>query len=184
MTSSRRKVLPLAFFERPTLEVCRELLGKDLCRKIDGRIMRMPVTEVEAYDGFEDKASHAHKGATPRNAIMFGPAGYWYVYLCYGVHWMLNVVTGPPEYPAAVLFRGVGEVFGPGRLTRAMQIGKAENTLPCRKTSGLWLEDCGRDVPEQSVQRRPRVGINYAGSPWVEKPWRLVVPFEAMKKLG
>ncbi|OGF82130.1 hypothetical protein A2924_00380 [Candidatus Giovannonibacteria bacterium RIFCSPLOWO2_01_FULL_44_16] len=116
-----RKVLNGKFFERPALKVAEELLGKYLCRQIPGsptsrgsrtsKICLM-ITEVEAYVGPEDKASHASRGRTPRNGPMFGRAGQWYVYFTYGIHWMLNVVTGPKDFPAAVLIRGVlGHVF-------------------------------------------------------------------------
>ena len=100
------KVLEEAFFDRPTLTVAEELLGKNLCREVNGEIRRMRICEAEAYDGPDDKACHAHRGKTPRNEVMFGAAGRWYVYLCYGIHWMLNAVTGPADYPAAVLIRG------------------------------------------------------------------------------
>ncbi len=100
--------------------MARDLPGKYLCCRIKGRILSQPLVEVEAYDGFCDKASHAHRGPTTRNAVMFGPAGYWYVFLCYGMHWMLNIVTGPKEYPAAILIRSAGEYSGPGRLTKAL----------------------------------------------------------------
>jgi len=101
------KILTSSFFDRPTPEVAREMLGKWLCRRMsDGEILRMRISETEAYDGHEDKACHAHNGKTPRNEVMFGKAGFWYVYLCYGMHWMLNVVTGPIDFPAAVLVRG------------------------------------------------------------------------------
>ncbi len=84
-------VLKPEFFNRPTLEVTRDLLGKNLCRRrSNGKIIRLHLTELEAYDGPQDKACHAHRGRTPRNAVMFGPPGYWYVYLCYGVHWLLT----------------------------------------------------------------------------------------------
>ena len=86
------RVLNKSFFNRPTLDVARDLLGKQLCRRLDsGKIIRGRINETEAYDGFEDKASHAHKGATTRNVVMFGPPARAYVYLCYGMHWLLNI---------------------------------------------------------------------------------------------
>ncbi len=165
----------LNFFNRPTLEVARSLLGKRLCREVNGQCIGLPIVEVEAYDGFEDKASHAHRGKTSRNAVMFGPAGIWYVYLCYGMHWMLNVVTGAEGYPAAILFRGAGAVKGPGRLTKTLQIDKAHNGQPVAPSSGLWIEDAGVQVPRHCVQRTPRVGVSYAGKPWASKRYRFVL---------
>lgn len=102
-----KKVLERQFFRRQTLVVARELLGKFLVRRWRGREIAAMITEVEAYDGFSDKASHASRGVTARNAVMFGDAGRWYVYFTYGMHWMLNVVTREEGYPAAILVRGV-----------------------------------------------------------------------------
>ena len=104
------KVLNKNFFNRPTLIVAKDLLGKYLIRRLNGKIKRFMITEVEAYDGFKDKASHASRGKTVRNAPMFGEAGVWYVYFTYGMHYMLNIVTGKKDYPAAILIRGVGTV--------------------------------------------------------------------------
>ncbi|MBO93463.1 MAG: 3-methyladenine DNA glycosylase [Opitutales bacterium] len=171
---ARGKSLFQDFFDRPTLEVAPDLLGKFLCREVDGSILRLRITEVEAYDGPEDKACHAHRGKTPRNEIMFGPAGRWYVYLCYGMHWMLNAVTGPVDFPAAVLFRGCLEVTGPGRLTKALGIDRNQDQAVVARASGLWVEDDGFVVPGDEIERLPRVGIGYAGEEWVNKPYRFV----------
>ena len=162
------------YFNRPTLEVTRDLLGKRLCRKLDGETKRLRISEVEAYDGPEDKACHAHRGKTSRNEVMFGPAGHWYVYLCYGMHWMLNVVTGPVGFPAAVLLRGCFEVVGPGRLTKALSIDRVQDREIISTDCGLWIEDDGCDVPSIEVRRTPRIGIGYAGKEWVGKPYRFV----------
>lgn len=168
------RVLPLSFFQADTLDVTEALLGKSLCRRLpDGKVLRLRVCEAEAYDGPEDKACHAARGMTPRNAVMFGSAGRWYVYLCYGVHWMLNIVTGEHGYPAAVLLRGAGEVIGPGRLTRALVVDKALDGQAARRTSGMWFEDDGFRVPSSQIIRTPRIGIAYAGE-WVEVPYRFV----------
>ena len=100
-----KKVLAQPFFDRPTLMVARKLLGKYLTRCWRGRTIALMVTEVEAYDGPHDRASHASRGRTPRNYLMFGEAGRFYVYFTYGMHWLVNIVTGPHGYPAAVLLR-------------------------------------------------------------------------------
>lgn len=188
--------MPLSqtFFDRPVLRVAPELLGKVLVRRRGGKCIAAIITEVEAYDGPEDKASHAHRGRTTRNAPMFGPAGHWYVYLVYGMHWMLNMVTGPVGYPAAVLLRGVvaychpepcvipsvveGHVIGlwngPGKLTRALHVDRTFNAKPATEAAGLWIEDRGIIVPRAAVQRAPRISVDYAGA-WAKKPYRFIL---------
>jgi DNA-3-methyladenine glycosylase len=161
-----------SFFDRDTVEVARALLGQRLVRQLpDGARIESVVTETEAYDGFEDRASHAHRGETPRNAVMFGPPGHVYVYLCYGVHWLLNITTREPGYPAAVLLRGTMAVTGPGRLTRHFRLDGAQNRQPLGVEAGLWLE-AGAAPPADAVVAGPRMGVAYAGPEWAEKPWR------------
>lgn len=163
------------FFQRDTLLVAEELIGTMLCRRLpDGRVSRHRIEETEAYDGPHDKACHAHKGRTARTEVMFAPGGVWYVYLCYGVHWMLNVVTGPRDYPAAVLIRGASPHSGPGRLTRALAIDKSLNAQPASTTSSLWIER-GSPVRPHCIARLPRIGVAYAGPDWADKPYRFVL---------
>ncbi len=171
---SRRTIVKSSFFARPALVVARELLGKYLVRLVDGETIAAAITETEAYTGPHDKACHAHRGRTPRNTIMFGPAGFWYVYFIYGVHWMLNVVTDDEEHPAAVLFRGAGSWNGPGRLTKAMQIDRGLNGQPAGQETGLWIEDRGVVIPRRKIARRPRIGVAYAGE-WANKPYRFLL---------
>ncbi len=181
MTGMKDSSWPLsrAFFDRPADRVARELLGCRLVvRGADGRVTRHVVGETEAYLGAHDLACHGSRGMTARNAVMFGPAGVWYVYLCYGMHWMLNVVTGPEGVPAAVLMRGVGGHVGPGRLTRALGIDKRFDGRPAAGSTGLWFEP-GRPVPPRLVTRTPRIGVGYAGE-WAEKPLRFVVDLETL----
>ena len=102
-----QKVLTQSFFNRPTLLVTKELLGKFLVRKVGVKEISGMITEVEAYIGPEDQASHASRGRTPRTEVMYGKPGYWYVYLIYGMHYCLNIVTEKKEYPAAILIRGI-----------------------------------------------------------------------------
>jgi len=167
-------VLKKDFFARDTVEVARDLLGQVLCRRLaTGSVLRSRITETEAYDGFEDRASHAHKGMTPRNRVMFGPPGCAYVYLCYGVHWLLNVSTRENDYPAAVLIRGVEAVSGPGRLTRRFEIDQRFNARPLRRVEGLWIE-AGESVSESAIVETPRIGVAYAGATWASMPWRFV----------
>ncbi len=168
------RVLEDVFFARRTPLVARELLGKYLVGRLDGDPVALPITETEAYDGPRDRACHAHRGKTPRNAVMFGPPGHWYVYLCYGVHCLLNIVTGPEGYPAAVLIRGAGPVSGPGRLTRHYGIDRALDRVRAEPAGGLWIEDRGVRVPRSRIERTPRIGIGYAGPEWSAKPYRFV----------
>lgn len=170
-----RKILKRNFFEQDTLVIARALLGKYLVRRWKGKESAFLITEVEAYDGFEDKASHAHRGETIHNAPMFGPAGVWYVYLVYGMYNMLNIATGERGYPAAVLIRSVKEVSGPGRLTGKFHITRTLSALPASPRSGLWIEDRGAVVKDSEVKRTPRVGVAYAGPVWARKKYRFVL---------
>lgn len=129
------------------------------------------ITDVEAYDGFKDKASHASIGQTERNKVMFGQAGHWYVYFTYGMHWMLNAVTGPVGYPAAVLIRGTEGIYGPARITKFLKVDKKLNGFLAGKKSSLWIEDRGTKVAVSSVEKCRRVGVDYAGQ-WANKPYR------------
>ncbi|NBX30141.1 DNA-3-methyladenine glycosylase [bacterium] len=166
--------LAAAFFDRPADRVARDLLGARLVvRAADGTLSRHVVFETEAYLGAHDLACHGSRGMTKRNAVMFGSAGRWYVYLCYGMHWMLNVVTGAEGVPAAVLIRGAGELVGPGRLTKGLGIDKSFDGLRAARPTGLWFES-GDPVPPRRIIRTPRIGVGYAGE-WAEKPLRFVV---------
>lgn len=167
------EILTPEFFLQPTLTVAKDLLGATLARKIEGETIRMLITETEAYDGFEDKASHAHKGKTQRTSVMFGKSGVWYVYLVYGMHWMLNVVTREEGYPAAVLIRATKEVSGPARLTKALDITKAYNERVAEESSGLWIEK-GERVDALRITTSPRIGVAYAKE-WAQKPYRFVL---------
>lgn len=171
-------VLKQEFFNRPTLAVARELIGKYLVRKKSEREVALIITEVEAYDGPYDRASHASRGLTKRNSAMFGPAGKFYVYFTYGRHWMLNVVTGPENYPAAVLVRGAGDISGPARLTKFLAINKSLNGKPARRKTGLWFEDRGVKIKPRNIKRLTRVGVDYAGPVWSKKPYRFIYRYK------
>jgi DNA-3-methyladenine glycosylase len=176
-----KKILPVAFFDRPTLTVTRELLGKYLIRKWRGRKISLFITEVEAYDGPNDRASHASRGRTPRTKIMFGSSGRFYVYFTYGMHWLVNIVTGPKDHPAAILIRA-GKYYdaekqewilvnGPARLTKFLHITGAQNGKIAGRKSGLWLEDRGIKIQRRSIALGKRVGVDYAGPFWSNKKW-------------
>lgn len=174
------KALPVSFYRRGGVEVARDLLGRTLCRRMaDGSILRGRIVEVEAYDGPDDRASHASPGPTRRNAPMFRAGGIAYVYLIYGMHHCMNVVTGKDGHPSAVLLRGVeleGEdqpAHGPGRLTKTFAIDRRLDGVTLRKVSGVWIE-AGEPVPDRSVRITPRIGVGYAGE-WAEAPLRFLV---------
>jgi DNA-3-methyladenine glycosylase len=132
------------------------------------------VTETEAYTGPNDLASHASRGRTERNEVMFGPPGTFYVYFVYGMHWMLNVVTGPVGYPAAVLIRSVEGLTGPGRLTKALAITGKLNRQMASKETGVWFSEAPI-LSNRRVSRSPRIGVNYAGLTWSAKPYRFTL---------
>jgi DNA-3-methyladenine glycosylase len=167
-----RIVQPAELQGRNTPAVARWLLGKVLVRTIGQRRIEGIITEVEAYHGEADLACHASKGRTARTEVMYKQGGRWYVYLCYGIHEMLNIVTGPEGRPAAVLIRGVDVVTGPGRLTKHFRIGRRLNGEAAEPAAGLHLEDRGVCVPRARVRSGPRIGVDYAGPMWAAKPWR------------
>jgi len=169
------RLLTTDFFARPAPDVAPDLLGKCLIRRtVDKEIVAI-ITEAEAYEGIEDLACHASKGRTRRTDVMFGPPGRFYVYLIYGMHQMLNVVTNSAESPSAVLIRPVHLVSGPGRLTRALGIDTALNGLPAMPESGLWFEDHGITVSSTDIELSRRIGVDYAGPIWSAMPWRFTL---------
>ncbi|MGA2444742.1 MAG: DNA-3-methyladenine glycosylase [Opitutaceae bacterium] len=170
-----RIVKAKALRSKKTVALARGLLGKFLVRGTPHGPVAAMITEVEAYDGEHDRACHARNGRTARNAVMYRPGGVWYVYLCYGVHELLNLVTGPRGYPAAMLIRGVAGASGPGRLTKALKIDRGLNGAPATPEGGLWIEDRGVRVPRGAIQATPRIGVSYAGPVWAKKPWRFVI---------
>src|SRR5215207_4716746 len=161
------------FQQKKPVALARWLLGKNLVRRFnDSRLESRMIIETEAYNGEEDQACHARAGRTRRTEVMYGPGGIWYVYLCYGIHEMLNLVVGPADWPAAILIRGIERAIGPGRVTKALAIDRKLNRLPAAEESGLWLEDRGVRVPAALITATPRVGVDYAGPIWSMKHWR------------
>jgi DNA-3-methyladenine glycosylase len=177
-----KRTLPQNFFSGPPLVVARGLLGKYLVRKWRGKELSLLITEVEAYDGPNDLASHASHGRTPRTEIMFGPAGRFYVYFTYGMHWLVNIVTGQKGYPAAVLIRA-GKYFdpkkgswvlinGPARLTKFLHIMDVQNGKVADRKTGLWFEDRGLKIGAGNIVAGKRIGVDYAGPVWKNKLYR------------
>lgn len=165
-------ILTSRFFASPATELAPALVGKLLCRRIGREVYRLRITETECYFGEEDTACHAHKGRTARTDTLYAAGGIAYVYLCYGMHSLLNFVTGEEGHPEAVLIRGVEGISGPGRVTKALGITRAENRLPLLKKNGLWVEDDGAPAPELIAM--PRVGIDYAAPEDRERLWRFL----------
>jgi len=170
------KILRSDFFKtKDTAKIAQNLLGKFLVRKIGRKTTAYMITESEAYCGLEDKASHAHKGKTKRNEPMFGSAGNWYVYLIYGMYQMLNIVTGPKNYPAAILIRGLESASGPGKLTKKLKITKVLNNKKAVSKNGLWIEDRGVKINKKDIKKSARIGVDYAGPIWSKKKLRFFI---------
>ena len=185
------KILYRKFYHRDTLRVARELLGKRLVRQVNGLELSGMIVETEAYCGEADSACHAHRGKTPRNAVMFGEPGHAYVYFTYGMHYMLNLVTEEEENPCAVLIRaiepmeGIGEMEsrrkrkgteltnGPAKLCQALSIDKSLNGWDLTLGRELWVEDY-RKFPAKSILATPRIGIDYARKEHRDAEWRFI----------
>lgn len=183
---------PRDFYDRPVLEVARDLLGAVVTRSTDEGVVRLRLTEVEAYAGAIDPASHAFRGQTPRNATMFGPPGHAYVYFTYGMHYCVNLVCSPPGEASAVLLRA-GEVIdglelarsrrprmpdrdlarGPARLTLALALDRSDDGVDVCGGSGLTV-GTGEPVAAGRVRTGPRVGVSQGAT----EPWRFWIDGE------
>jgi DNA-3-methyladenine glycosylase len=179
MTSMQ--ILPQTFYDRDAESVARELLGKLLVRRVERRSRVGRIVETEAYLGPPDLAAHSSHGLTRRTAVMHGPPGHAYVYLIYGMHHCLNLVTGPGNYPSAVLLRALEPVAnldsssasGPGRLCRALDIDRRLNGHDLTRGELIVAEP--PEIPEPfEVVARPRIGVDYAGE-WAGKPLRFYI---------
>lgn len=180
------------FYNRDTLKVARDLLGKKLIRRIDGTELSGIIVETEAYCGESDSACHAHRGKTLRNAVMFGPPGCAYVYFTYGMHYLLNLVTEEEGNPCAVLVRailplaGLDEMQtrrkrrgkdltnGPAKLCQALAIDKSFNGRDLTEGRQLWVEQY-QSVPAKRIFVTPRIGIDYARKEDREALWRFTM---------
>ncbi len=165
--------LPRNFYIRDVLEVAPDLPGKILViRDTSDNIREFCITETEAYRGSEDRACHASRGRTPRTEVMFHEGGKIYVYFVYGMYWMLNFVVAGEGNPQAVLIRGVEGFNGPGKVTRALNIDRSFYAEDLTTSPRIWVEDSGI---KPVVKTGPRIGIDYAGEPWKDKPWRFYI---------
>ena len=185
------------------MRVARDLLGKVLCSNIDDRVTKAIITETEAYAGVSDRASHAYGGRrTPRTEPMYQPGGIAYVYLCYGIHHLFNVVTSTTDDPQAVLVRagtpreGVADMLrrrgksstdqrllaGPGSLAQALGI-RTDLSGASLLGGALWIEDQGILVEDDAVAVGPRIGVDYAGDD-AARPYRFVATLPSEYSAG
>lgn len=189
-------ILPESFYARSVLNVAPDLLGRRLVHCANGVRLAGIIVETEAYNGAEDLACHARFGQTKRTRVMFGPPGRAYIYFTYGMHWMLNCVTQPAGEPTAVLIRALLPIEGlevmaanrvgrppaqwtngPAKLCQALEIDGRLNGVNLTGAAGqLWIET-GIPVRPEWIITGPRIGIDYAGEPWVSMPWRYRVEF-------
>ena len=159
------KRLDYEFYYRPCVEVARDLVGKVLVH--EGKFLR--ISETEAYWGISDTACHASKGKTKRTEVLWADAGTVYVYLCYGIHWMMNVITGEEGDPQGVLIRACVEAEGPGKLTKKLGITGEQNRENAITSPKIWIGDDGFCC---EVETDKRVGIGYASQEDQDKLWR------------
>jgi DNA-3-methyladenine glycosylase len=192
MSTLRR--LTHQFFDRPALQVARELLGMRLVRLENGQRIAGTIIETEAYRGEEDLGCHCRAGRTPRTQVLYGPPGHAYVYFTYGMHWMLNFVAEPRDFPAAILIRAIQpceglEIIagrrgkqprknwtdGPGKICQALNIDQRFNSADlCAANATLFVEQ-GQPISDSNVTIGPRVGLNNVPEPWKSIPWRFLV---------
>ena len=160
--------LPYEFYHRPCLEVAKDLVGKVIVHKG----IRMRISETEAYCGESDTACHASKGRTKRTEVLYADAGTIYVYLCYGIHWLMNIITGDLDDPQGVLIRACAEAPGPGKLTKQLGITGEYNRASILEDPELWIEDDGFRC---TILPDKRVGIGYASQEDQDKLWRFIM---------
>ena len=167
---TERRIEDPKIFIRPAMELAPYLAGKLLCRDMDGRVERLRITETEAYLGEFDTAAHARHGRTARTEPLYQAGGTLYVYLCYGIHSLLNIITGPENEPQGVLIRCCEGAEGPGKLTKVLGIDLSYNGLDILVTDriSLWKG------PECAFEIAPRVGIGYASREDQLRPWRFI----------
>jgi DNA-3-methyladenine glycosylase len=193
LSTRGRRLVRADYADGNPARIARFFLGKALCVQAPDGYAEGLIMETEAYGGVEDAACHAHLGRrTNRTEIMYAPGGVAYVYLCYGLHRLFNIITGPKDSPEAVLVRavritaghdlvrrrrkGVAEkdwASGPGRVSAALGIALHHYGHDLATGESIWIEDRGVKVPKREISAGPRIGIAYAGD-WVHVPWRFV----------
>jgi DNA-3-methyladenine glycosylase len=189
--------LPLSYYHNHEVTVlARSLLGKFLLTNIDGLVTGGMITETEAYEGVTDRASHAYGGLrSKRTEVMYATGGRSYVYLCYGIHYLFNIVTGPIDTPHAVLIRGIYPLVGleemlirtgkdktgylltngPGKLTKALGITLQQNGVLLNEQQ-VWIEDRGIHCNASDIVAGKRVGVEYAGEDAL-LPYRFILDY-------
>ncbi len=163
------------YFKQDAVDLARCLIGNILVRRFDnGMELRAEIIEVEAYRGQEDLACHASKGRTKRTEVMYEEGGKIYVYLIYGIYWLLNFVCGPAGEPQAVLIRSIENISGPGRVGRSLQLDKTFYGEDLNTSQRIWVEK-----PENekifTIETSQRIGVEYAGKEWAGKQWRFFI---------
>ncbi|MDR3705263.1 MAG: DNA-3-methyladenine glycosylase [Paludibacteraceae bacterium] len=166
------KRLTNTFFQREALDIAPLLLGKKLIRVIEGVKREYLITEVEVYLGEEDAACHASKGRTDRTEVMYAEGGLIYVYLIYGMYWMLNFVTGKENHPQAILIRALENINGPGRVGKVLHLDKSLYGEDLATSNRIWIED---KLQKVDFTTAPRIGIDYASEVWRNKLWRFTI---------
>ncbi len=161
------------FYTIDAVALAKNILGKILVRKFeDGTTLKFKITEVEAYCGEDDLACHASKGRTKRTEIMYHEGGKVYVYLIYGMYWMLNVVSGKENEPQAVLIRGLENISGPGRVGKALKLDRSFYGEDLLQSERIWIEKTLDSAENLKINTSTRIGIEYSGDIWSKKPWR------------
>lgn len=192
--------LPQSFYHDEVTLVARRLIGMHLIRSLDGMRTGGIIIETEAYRGEEDLACHAHVGKTRRNAMLYEAGGRSYVYFTYGMHWLVNAVTGDNGFPAAVLIRAILPLEGlegirarrkdrpqaewcngPAKICQALGIdGTLSGILLYQENGELWIE-AGKPVADEKVKTSPRIGLGATPEPWKSIPWRFYVDPQDVK---
>lgn len=200
MATTPETILPVSFYSNPdVVEVSRLLLGKVLCTKFDGVLTSGMITETEAYCGRNDKACHANNGTrTARTEVMYGKPGQAYIYLCYGIHHLFNVVTNEKNVADAVLIRSIRPIDGyetirkrrnvknknqltdgPGKLTQALGI-TTDYTSISLSGPPIWIEDRNFAIPSHKIEPSKRIGVEYAGED-ADRLWRFGIASDFLK---
>ncbi len=203
------KKLTRKFYLTDAITLAKKLLGKYLVRKFNSKKLVGKIVETEVYMGPKDRASHSYGGKiTPRNQAEYLKGGHIYIYLCYGMHWQLNITANKEGKPECVLIRAIEPVIynlsptfvrnpkikneklrkftaGPGRLTRYLKLDGSFNKEDICSSKRIWIEDRGIKIKNSQIVKAKRIGIDYAGNFWKNKLWRFYIkdnPFVSKKR--